>query len=77
MTVVCRSCGLVQPAASWCRRCSSVEVEPISEVERMVDRIVREALVEARQRAADDEVASRVYRVCDEAVEARRAAWNR
>lgn len=73
MKVVCRSCGLVQPPTSWCRRCSSLDLEPISEMEAMTARIVVEAIVELRQRAAENEVVSRAYRVCEEAVAARRA----
>jgi len=43
-------------------------------MEQMTDRIVREALAEARRRYADELVAARVHEVCDDAAEARRVA---
>ena len=48
-----------------------------SDMERMTDRIVADALAAARQRHEADELAGRVHRLCDDAATARRVAWMR
>jgi hypothetical protein len=73
MKVTCRSCGLVQPPASWCRSCASTDVDPLSQMEAMTARVIRESLDIVRAEAESRETADRLRRVCDEAVAARRA----
>lgn len=56
---------------------------PAEQRRRMSDRIIDEALEAVRLRAEDDEVNSRIHRLCDDAADARRVcraralAWPR